>query len=75
MEEIQRIGENAGKIWHVLNERKELPAMELSRCIGASYDDTIMAVGWLARENKVCLYRRNGELFVSNMIRYEFSFG
>ena len=75
MEEMQRIGENAGKIWHVLNERKELPMPELGRCINASYEDTLLAVGWLAREDQICLNRRGHELFVTNRAHYEFCFG
>ena len=75
MMEIQRIGENAGKVWHMLNEKKELPILELSRYIGVSYEETVLAVGWLARENKICLHRRNGELFVTSMNHYDFSFG
>ena len=75
MVEMQRIGKNAGKIWHALNERKEFPMTELSRYINESYEDTALAIGWLAREDKISLCRRENELFVSLRIPYEFYFG
>lgn len=51
--EIEKIGENAGKVWHELNKGKELSIPELSRLIDLSHEDTTLAIGWLARENKV----------------------
>ena len=49
--ELEKIGENAGKVWHVLNEGRELTIPELSRRIDLSHEDTTLAIGWLAREN------------------------
>ena len=34
--ELEKIGENAGKVWHVLNEGRELTIPELSRRIDLS---------------------------------------
>ena len=64
--EIEKIGENAGKVWHELNKGKELSIPELSRLIDLSHEDTTLAIGWLARENKVYIQRKNGQVFVSN---------
>ena len=47
--ELEKIGENAGKVWHVLNEGRELTIPELSRRIDLSHEDTTLAIGWLAR--------------------------
>ena len=52
--EVTRFGENAGKIWSVLNERgdavEEEDLMKLTHLYGREF---YAAVGWLARENKI----------------------
>lgn len=73
--EIEKIGENAGKVWHVLNEGRELVIPELSRLIGESHEDTTLAIGWLARENKVYIRRKNGQVYVSNGMLQGLYFG
>ena len=50
--ELEKIGENAGKVWHVLNEGRELTIPELSRRIDLSHEDTTLAIGWLAEKTK-----------------------
>ena len=35
--EIEKIGENAGKVWHELNKGRELSIPELSRLIDLSH--------------------------------------
>ncbi|MCD8269123.1 MAG: winged helix-turn-helix domain-containing protein [Parabacteroides sp.] len=64
--EIEKIGENAGKVWHALHDGKEFSIPELSRTIDLSHEDTTLAIGWLARENKIYFQRKNGQIFVSN---------
>ncbi len=73
--ELEKIGENAGKIWHVLNEGRELTIPELSRRIDQSHEDTTMAIGWLARENKIYIQRKNGQIHVSNGVIQGLYFG
>lgn len=73
--ELEKVGENAGKVWHVLNEGRELSIPELSRRIELSYEETALAIGWLARENKVYMFRKSGQLFVSNGIQQGLYFG
>ena len=46
-----RIGLNAGKVWHALNEVNEISTQELSRKLSLSIEDLALAIGWLAREN------------------------
>ncbi len=66
--ELEKIGENAGKVWHVT-----IP--ELSRRIDLSHEDTTLAIGWLARENKIYIQRKNGQILVSNGIQQGLYFG
>lgn len=73
--EFEKIGENVGKVWHVLNEGRELSIPELSRRIDLSHDDTTLAIGWLARENKVYVQRKKGQVFVSNGMMQGLYFG
>ena len=54
------VGVNAGNVWHVLNEVKRISIPELARKLNLSVESTALAVGWLARENKVCIHRVNG---------------
>ena len=64
-----RIGLNAGKGWHALNEVKEISTQELSRKLSLSIEDLALAIGWLARENNIYITRKNGLLYVSNGIK------
>ena len=54
-----RIGLNAGKVWHALNEVNEISTQELSRKLSLSIEDLALA-GWLektifiSRERMVC---------------------
>ena len=50
------VGVNAGNVWHALNEVKRISIPELARKLNLSVESTALAVGWLARENKVCIH-------------------
>lgn len=47
------IGENAGKIWMVLNTWGEVDVKYLQKFADISKNDTFLALGWLAKEGKV----------------------
>ena len=64
--ETAKIGLNAGLVWRKLNENGSFPIQELARKLGLGAEDTALAIGWLARENKVYLERKNGVLYVKN---------
>lgn len=53
MMENTRIGLNAGKVWRILNEKGELSMFELCRELGLTFEEVAVAIGWLARENKI----------------------
>lgn len=54
------VGFNAGKVWDALQGVKEISIPELARRLNLSVEDTALAAGWLARENKIGIQRRNG---------------
>ena len=55
MMEKTKIGVNAGKVWRILNEKGELSMFDLCRDLGLTFEDVALAIGWLARENKIFL--------------------
>ena len=60
------IGSKAGNIWHKLNETGSITIPELALKLKMGVEEATLAVGWLARENKVFIERRNGLLYVRN---------
>lgn len=69
------VGTHAGKVWHALNEAKEMTMQELSEMIGLSVEDAAMAVGWLARENKISINSEDGVIRLGSEDSVTFSFG
>ena len=74
MMENTRIGLNAGKVWRILNEKGELSMFELCRELGLTFEEVAVAIGWLARENKISFREKDNMLFVK-IADVEFSFG
>ena len=74
MMEKKRIGSNAGKVWRILNEKGELSMFDLCRELGLTFEDVALANGWLARENKILLRKKEGMLYAS-IENVEFTFG
>lgn len=62
--EKANIGMNAGHVWQKLNEIGLVSLHELARKLRLGDTDVALAIGWLAREDKVYIERRNGVLFV-----------
>lgn len=74
MMENTRIGLNAGKVWRILNEKGELSMFELCHELGLTFEEVAVAIGWLARENKISFREKDNMLFVK-IDDVEFSFG
>jgi len=55
----QTIGENAGQIWQLLNEKGEMQLTELLEISKIEESDLNRSLGWLAREDKIAFYDRN----------------
>ena len=69
------VGTNAGKIWCALKEVGEISIPELARRLNLSVESTALAAGWLARENKICIQRKNGLIILSDENTFPVSFG
>ena len=48
-----KVGENAGKIWHVLHTQGGADILHISRLAQMDFRDTYSALGWLAREGNI----------------------
>ena len=51
---IEEFGRNAGELWKTLNTHGPLPETKLMENARLQEDEFYVAIGWLARENKVC---------------------
>ena len=63
MEKVN-IGFNAGTILEKLGETGPITTAELARRLNLTAEETALAAGWLARENKIYIERRNGLLYI-----------
>jgi hypothetical protein len=57
---IDEFGQNAGKIWQTLHEKGPLSVKKLINTTYLNERQLHAAVGWLARENKIC---SNGTIY------------
>ena len=53
------IGKMAGKVWLALGEKGQVGLAQLPRMMKAKGETTYQALGWLAREGKIC-YKADG---------------
>lgn len=60
----EKIGHNAGIIWHIVDDRRELNLNELFLHSKLNEADFNMAIGWLFRENKISIYENGGKQIV-----------
>ena len=47
------IGQNAGKVWKIINTVNEVDANYIPQLAGINEKDTYYAIGWLAKEGKI----------------------
>jgi len=59
--EFGPIGETAGVVWHMLSEQGPSTFAIVIEAIGVPESLFFMAVGWLARENKITIEPRDGD--------------
>ena len=60
----EQIGENAGRIWQLLEQRGEANIAQLSKLLKVKSAEVYQAVGWLAREDKIEYFERAGKTFI-----------
>ncbi len=52
---VAHIGQTAGTVWKVLVEEGPLSMAKLVKAVGEPRDVVMQALGWLAREDKICI--------------------
>lgn len=60
-----KVGEIAGQVWKTLENKRDLSVQELARILSMNVIDVAMAVGWLAREDKIFIKTKENTPFVS----------
>jgi hypothetical protein len=59
-----KIGVNAGLIWQQLDKNGERELSALKEDLKLDIDEFNLALGWLARENKIAFYKKGEVLMV-----------
>lgn len=67
---IELYGQNAGKVWETLENNGPSNTDKIIKNTGLTKQDFYVAVGWLARENKVWLNEDKYELKPANYENY-----
>jgi hypothetical protein len=62
--EKEKIGTDAGNIWQILNEKGNVKIVDLKKTTKMDIKDIYLALGWLARENKIQFFEMEKELAV-----------
>ena len=52
---LEQIGRTAGVVWHILDEQGPQSLSKLAKTVEAPRDTVMQAIGWLAREEKLCI--------------------
>lgn len=60
-----RIGQVAGKVWRALGEKGGATIAQIAKAVDESPEVVSLAVGWLARENKVVFNEKGRSTTVS----------
>jgi DNA-binding transcriptional ArsR family regulator len=53
--DVTCIGETAGVVWQVLSKNGPMTIAKLVKAVDEPRDTVMQALGWLAREDKVCI--------------------
>jgi hypothetical protein len=53
--DLDQIGETAGMVWRLLDDRGPLSMAKIIKESGAPRDLVLLSLGWLAREDKIAI--------------------
>jgi hypothetical protein len=60
-----KIGINAGEIWQFLDTNGEKSISEIEKALSMKKNDVLMALGWLAREDKIFFVEDKNDTLVN----------
>jgi hypothetical protein len=52
---VTLVGETSGVVWRVLSEGGTMTITKLVKAVDEPRDTVMLALGWLAREDKICI--------------------
>lgn len=61
----ETIGINAGKLWEFLKESGQASVASLKKNTGLNDKEAFLAIGWLAREDKLTFEEKKNQLLVN----------
>jgi hypothetical protein len=56
-----KIGYDAGKIWHIIADKKSVKVLDLKESTKMDIKDIFLALGWLAREGSITFVKSGYE--------------
>ena len=62
---LENIGSIAGAVWHYLEGNDKVSVTKLAREIGEKERAVLMALGWLAREDKLDFEKRGNGIYIT----------
>jgi DNA-binding transcriptional ArsR family regulator len=62
---VPHVGEVAGVVWRVLSESGPVSTSKLVKAVGEPRDTVMLALGWLAREEKISIDEEGRNRMVS----------
>ena len=62
---VDHIGETAGQAWKTLAANGPMSLAKLVKAVGEPRDTVMQAIGWLAREDKICIEEERRSKVVS----------
>ena len=62
---VLKIGETAGKVWKFLDEKGEASLTQLKKGLKADPNLILQAIGWLAREDKLQIQKKDRYIIYS----------
>ena len=60
------VGDNAGKIWRLLNDKGELTFTQIKKELKGKNEELYMSIGWLLRENVISCREEDDKLYYSS---------
>ena len=69
---MEQFGRNAGRVWEALNSQGPLTESQLMEFTSLRSYEFYVAVGWLARENKIC---KDGSIYRLDETNLTFEIG
>ncbi|MDL2223004.1 winged helix-turn-helix domain-containing protein [Bacteroidales bacterium OttesenSCG-928-M11] len=61
----EKIGNDAGRIWNLLNESDAKSVKELKKALKMNDKEIYAAIGWLSREEKLECEKKEDDLYIS----------